>query len=81
MAPAPLPTLEIRAEEMWRNVLARRLALAIPMLLGMSVIVFLIVHLVPGDPATASSGSTRRPSWSRSCGPVSGSTSRSSSST
>jgi peptide/nickel transport system permease protein len=30
---------------------ARRLALTIPMLLVMSVLVFLVIHLVPGDPA------------------------------
>lgn len=35
------------------EVVARRLLLAVPMLLGMSVLVFLILHLVPGDPALA----------------------------
>ena len=35
------------------EVVARRLLLAMPMLLGMSVVVFLILHLVPGDPALA----------------------------
>ncbi len=34
----------------------RRLALALPVLLGVSVIVFSIVHLVPGDPAHAIAG-------------------------
>ncbi|HET7295780.1 MAG TPA: ABC transporter permease [Gemmatimonadales bacterium] len=32
---------------------ARRLALAVPLLLGMSVLVFGLMHLVPGDPAIA----------------------------
>ena len=31
--------------------LARRLVLTIPVLLGMSVLVFLLLRLVPGDPA------------------------------
>jgi len=33
--------------------LARRLLLLVPTLLGVSVIVFLFIHLIPGDPATA----------------------------
>jgi peptide/nickel transport system permease protein len=33
--------------------LVRRLALAIPVLLGVSVTVFLMMHLIPGDPALA----------------------------
>jgi peptide/nickel transport system permease protein len=37
---------------MWRYV-GRRLVLAIPTLLGASVIVFLMVHLAPGDPIAA----------------------------
>ena len=43
------------------EVVARRLALAVPMLLGMSVVVFLIVHLVPGDPARAILGLNATP--------------------
>jgi peptide/nickel transport system permease protein len=43
------------------EVVARRLALAVPMLLGMSVVVFLIVHLVPGDPARAVLGLNATP--------------------
>ncbi len=43
------------------DVIARRILLAIPMLIGMSVIVFLIVHLVPGDPATAVLGLNATP--------------------
>src|SRR5215475_11859012 len=37
---------------MWRYV-ARRLVLAIPTLLGASIIVFAMVHLAPGDPISA----------------------------
>jgi len=37
---------------MWAHV-ARRLALAIPTLLGASIIVFTMVHLAPGDPIAA----------------------------
>jgi len=33
--------------------LARRLLLLVPTLLGVSIIVFLFIHLIPGDPATA----------------------------
>jgi peptide/nickel transport system permease protein len=43
------------------QVIGRRLALAVPMLLGMSIIVFLIVHLVPGDPAHAILGLNATP--------------------
>ena len=43
------------------EVVARRLALAVPMLFGMSVVVFLIVHLVPGDPAHAILGLNATP--------------------
>ena len=32
------------------RVVGGRLALSVPMLLGMSVLVFLIIRLVPGDP-------------------------------
>jgi peptide/nickel transport system permease protein len=43
------------------QVIGRRLGLAVPMLLGMSVLVFLIVHLVPGDPASAILGLNQTP--------------------
>jgi peptide/nickel transport system permease protein len=43
------------------HVVARRLLLAVPMLLGMSVVVFLVIHLVPGDPATAVLGLNATP--------------------
>jgi peptide/nickel transport system permease protein len=43
------------------DVVARRVLLAVPMLLGMSLVVFLIVHLVPGDPATAVLGLNATP--------------------
>ena len=33
--------------------LARRLALTIPVLLGVATLVFLLIHLIPGDPAQA----------------------------
>jgi len=36
-----------------RQYMVRRIAQAIPLLLGISIITFLIVHLAPGDPATA----------------------------
>ncbi len=42
---------------MWRYVL-RRLVLAIPVLLGVSIGVFLMAELVPGDPATVLAGDT-----------------------
>jgi peptide/nickel transport system permease protein len=32
---------------------ARRVALAVPLLLGMSVLIFALMSLVPGDPAVA----------------------------
>lgn len=35
------------------EVVAKRLLLAVPMLFGMSIVVFLIIHLVPGDPVLA----------------------------
>src|SRR4029453_902642 len=37
---------------MWRYA-ARRLVLAIPTLLGASIIVFAMVHIAPGDPISA----------------------------
>ena len=33
------------------NFIARRLLLAIPVLLGVSILVFLVLYLIPGDPA------------------------------
>jgi ABC-type dipeptide/oligopeptide/nickel transport system permease component len=36
----------------------RRLALTIPVLLGVATLVFALIHLVPGDPATAMLGET-----------------------
>ena len=33
------------------NFIARRLLLAIPVLLGVSILVFLVLYLLPGDPA------------------------------
>lgn len=39
----------------------RRLALTVPVLFGISVIVFLVISLIPGDPATAILGSFATP--------------------
>jgi peptide/nickel transport system permease protein len=36
--------------------LVRRLLLTIPVLLGVATLVFLLIHLVPGDPAQAMLG-------------------------
>lgn len=36
--------------------LARRLALTIPVLLGVATLVFSLIHLIPGDPAQAMLG-------------------------
>jgi len=41
--------------------LARRLALTIPILLGASTLVFLLLHLVPGDPAVSMLGEGASP--------------------
>jgi len=35
---------------------ARRVALTIPVLLGVATLVFLLIHLIPGDPAQAMLG-------------------------
>lgn len=43
------------------RVLIRRLALSVPILLGMSVLVFLIIRLVPGDPVLAVLGLNATP--------------------
>ena len=45
---------------MWRYLL-RRLALTVPVLLGVSTLVFLLIHLVPGDPAQAMLGDGAAP--------------------
>ena len=39
----------------------RRLLLTVPVLLGITVIVFLVISLIPGDPATALLGSFATP--------------------
>lgn len=36
-----------------RNYIVRRLLLVVPMLIGLSIVVFLLIHLAPGDPALA----------------------------
>jgi peptide/nickel transport system permease protein len=41
---------------------ARRLLLAVPTLFGITVVVFLLVHLAPGSPGLGGEGSLRRPS-------------------
>ena len=41
--------------------LLQRLLSAIPVVLGISIIVFLIISLIPGDPATAILGSFATP--------------------
>ena len=41
--------------------LVQRLLSAIPVVLGISIIVFLIISLIPGDPATAILGSFATP--------------------
>lgn len=41
--------------------LARRLLQAIPVLIGITLVVFLLIHLVPGDPARAALGNQATP--------------------
>lgn len=41
--------------------IARRLILTVPVLLGVSIIVFLVISLIPGDPATAILGNFATP--------------------
>ena len=41
--------------------LARRLALTIPVLIGVATLVFSLIHLIPGDPALAMLGETAAP--------------------
>jgi peptide/nickel transport system permease protein len=43
------------------HVVGRRILLVVPMLFGMSILVFLIIHLVPGDPAHAILGLNSTP--------------------
>jgi peptide/nickel transport system permease protein len=45
---------------MWRY-LARRLLLTIPVLIGVATLVFLLIHLVPGDPAQSMLGEGAAP--------------------
>jgi len=40
-----------------RRYLARRLLLLVPVLAGVSVIIFMVLHLSPGDPAEIMLGS------------------------
>jgi peptide/nickel transport system permease protein len=42
--------------------LARRLALTLPVLLGVATLVFSLIHFIPGDPAQAMLGETAAPS-------------------
>ena len=44
----------------------KRVLLAIPTILGVTILTFFMIHLVPGDPAGASSGPARHPSSPRS---------------
>ena len=39
----------------------RRLVMTVPVLLGVATIVFLLIHLVPGDPAQVMLGETAPP--------------------
>jgi len=41
--------------------LTRRLLLLIPVILGISVLVFVMIHLLPGDPANAILGPSAKP--------------------
>ena len=41
--------------------LARRIALTIPVLLGVATLVFSLIHLIPGDPAQAMLGESASP--------------------
>jgi len=65
---------------------ARRLLLAVPLLFGMSVLIFALMRLVPGDPAVAapcarpSTSTSRSPrstsaGWPARCAAISASTS------
>ena len=44
------------------NYIARRLLALIPVLLVVSLVIFLLIHLVPGDPAAAILGEQATPS-------------------
>ena len=41
--------------------LVRRLALTVPVLVGVAALVFSLIHLIPGDPALAMLGETAAP--------------------
>ena len=41
--------------------IVRRLLLAVPVLIGLSIVLFAFVHLLPGDPATAILGQHATP--------------------
>lgn len=60
--------------------LLRRLLLALPTLLGVIVVVFVLLRLVPGDPVSMMISARRRPPRLRTCVRATGSTSRSASS-
>ena len=49
---------------MWRYIV-RRLCFGIPTLLGVTVIVFILLHLAPGDPINAMVPPDAPWSWSR----------------
>src|SRR3546814_20093082 len=59
-APRRREALSAGGSVMWSHV-ARRLAATVPILLGLSVAVFAMMALVPGDPATAHLGNSAPP--------------------
>ena len=48
----------------------RRLIGTIPVLFGLSIVLFAFIHLLPGDPASAILGQHSRPSASPRCAPL-----------
>jgi peptide/nickel transport system permease protein len=58
--PGSAPTSARYNARVWRYVV-RRLVLAVPVLLGVVTLVFLLVHLIPGDPAQAILGEAATP--------------------
>ena len=56
----------------WGATSLRRLLLLVPVLVGVSVVVFLVLHLSPGDPAEIMLGSQATQEDSRACGPTLG---------
>ena len=44
-----------------RNYILRRLLLTIPVILGVSTLVFLFIHFIPGDPVQVMLGETAKP--------------------